>query len=216
MTVTSTITNPMLPESDVAHATQKEAVDTFNSNGFPVASNESWLYWQPDEYKEMLLAPKHVHALEPVIDDVCICIENGVLKTTVTQKGVVVSTDFNSCEAFSELRHGVESSSVSLLNTAQFQQCVVIRISETQSNPLRVKCIGSVSDSGCSVVSKVILVTEKEVKASVTIEHVNTLNDTSVMNTSIETMCYDRSELTLTHCFSQSKSPTFFDPLGVV
>lgn len=198
---------PTLTKGEGLFNFQQRASRFFNDQGFPTKNHEAWLYWQPDTLQKTLLTPSKKEAVSPVSGSELV-IENGRLTTVPEASGLSISTDMSQVLTHHNLSHTVETSSIATLNNTQFQECIAITLKESLSQPLTIHIKGT-PKAHETVVSRLIIIAEEGVEATISFHHLGKGDDSAVSNTFYEIVGRKNSNVNVAHVIQKHKQPLF-------
>ena len=185
-----------------------QAKEDFKTIGFPTNKHENWLYWTPDTIQETLLNA-YSEPQESILNSDDIIIKNSRIVSAPEQTGLTVSYDVASL-ANEELSFNVETSSISLLNSAQCQQVVIIKCNKKLIDALNVRIETNPSQSNVTVNTKIIVIAEADTAMNLTFFHQHHGNISNISNTTCEFIIKKQAQLDVNHVFKNQKAHSFF------
>ncbi len=193
--------------SDPLFNFQKQALQTFESEGFPTKKHEQWLYWTPDDLHQAFTTPYDAGAVE-ASESKEIVIENGRLKTLVKKEGLSVTTQI-STESVNSLKDTVTSSSLAALNSAQFNELITITLTKSIETPIIIRIKANFKEEKHASVSRVNIDVKENVKATISVYYDSNIADDSVINSTVECHCQNGSSLDIHHVFDSIETSIF-------
>ena len=178
-------------------AFQQQAFSEFMINDFP-KKDENWLYFQPENLRHSFQNPlKSFNDTDSKkSDEADITIFNGYKYTSLNPNITVYDVN-ETIPDYIKIKRGVSTNSLSLLNSAFFQNIIFIEIKESQKKTITIDCIQKTSDNFGVISPRLFIYCHKNVEASVLLRHINDVKDQIVVNTFVEVCCKENSNLEL-------------------
>jgi len=134
---------------------------------------------------------------------------NGRLTGAPNRQGVDVYTDRLPKTVEACLKYRIDSTSISTLNATQYPESITVHITQAQDSPLHIDIVNDVQGAQTAV-TRVVLVIDPGVEATVTMQHHFNGAAESASNTTVEVCCLAGAVCQLTHVLHPSEAPSFF------
>ena len=160
---------PQLGKLDWINQLKQDAFLSFKTEGIPTKKHEAWKYIDTSNLLEL---PIHDHkSVSADSNETITQVINGEVGSRQARAGVEIKTlsDLTEDEVLA-LNKGVASNPFSYLNTAYFSDILVVKVTESQTEPLHIKLVTDSTDGSQLSHPRVYIEVKEAVEATIVID----------------------------------------------